>query len=118
MSQANVECVKFVIYVQDMDRAVVFYRGVFGLGLKYFSEHWSELTFGDAIVALHGGGAGQRTETGLSFQVADAVSACAAVEQGGGAIAAPPESRPGEPILLARAVDPEGNGFMISQFVG
>lgn len=112
-----VEKVKFVLMAQDMDRAVRFYREVIGLEPGSVSPYWSELSFGDAIVALHGGGSGELQETGLSFQVTDVHAACREVEAGGGSIRQLPEDRPGEPIRLAHAADPEGNGFLLTQFI-
>jgi predicted enzyme related to lactoylglutathione lyase len=114
----RIEKIKFMLMAQDMDRAVAFYRDVIGLEPGYVSPHWSELRFGDAIVALHGGGSGHFHETGLSFQVEDLDAAVAEVTAGGGTIRNPPESRPGEPIRLVELTDPEGNGFMLSQYLG
>ena len=110
-----IQAVKFLLNAQDMDRAVAFYRDVIGLDLKETSPHWSELTYGDAIIALHGGGTGELQRTGLSFQVEDIHAVCQAVVVGGGKILLPPQDRPGEPIILAEVVDTEGNGFMLSQ---
>ncbi len=114
----NIENVKFILMVQDMERAVRFYSGVIGLDKKFQSPMWSELAFGDAIVALHGGGKGEFRETGLSFQVANLDAACKEVEAGGGKVRMKPEARKGEPIKLARLVDTEGNGFDLAQNVG
>lgn len=49
---------KFLISAQDIERAVAFCRDVIGLKVKEQSPWWSELTFGSATVALHGGGTG------------------------------------------------------------
>ncbi|MFP6693564.1 MAG: VOC family protein, partial [Pirellulales bacterium] len=97
--------VKFVLMVKDMHRATQFYRDVIGLKVACESSHWTELKFGDAVVALHAGGSAERTETGLSFQVSDVAAVCQRVAQGGGTIVKNPESRPGEPIKLAAAAD-------------
>ncbi|MGO9832326.1 MAG: VOC family protein [Myxococcaceae bacterium] len=40
-------------FVSDMNRAVVFYRDVLGLPLKFESPGWSEFATGDTILALH-----------------------------------------------------------------
>ena len=114
----QVQQVKFILWVHDMDRAVAFWRGVVGLAERMTSPHWSELTYGDAVVALHGGGDGAFRETGLGIQVANLDAACEEVVAGGGAIRTPPAARPGEPIKLADVTDPEGNGFMMSEWVG
>jgi predicted enzyme related to lactoylglutathione lyase len=113
-----VESVKYMLMAQDMDRAVRFYRDVIGLEVKFQSREWTELAFGNAIVALHGGGGGQYQKTGLSLQVRDIASACKEVEAGGGKIAMSPQNRPGEPIKLAEVMDTEGNAFSLTQYIG
>jgi predicted enzyme related to lactoylglutathione lyase len=114
----HVELVKYMLMVEDMARATAFYRDVIGLEVQLESPMWTELTCGDAIVALHGGGTGAHTKTGLSFQVSDLVSACQTVAAAGGRIVMEPEARPGEPIMLARLIDTEGNEFDVTQYVG
>lgn len=114
----HIQCVKYLLYVQDMPRAVRFYRDVLGLAMRMESQHWSEVALGDAIIGLHGGGDGKRTETMLSFQVADIASALEEVRRGGGAVIDPPVARPGEPIQLARFADTEGNIVMMTQYIG
>lgn len=113
-----VESVKYMMMAQDMDRAVRFYRDVIGLEVKFESREWTELSFGDAIVALHGGGAGKYQKTGLSLQVRDIGSACKEIEKGGGKIVMSPQIRPGEPIKLAEVMDTEGNAFSLTQYIG
>ena len=114
----KIEQVRYIMMVKDMERAVNFYRDVLALQVKYRSEQWTELTFGNAVIALHGGGTEELSETGLSFQVGDIVSACAEVTAGGGRVISGPADRSGEPIKLANLCDTEGNGFSISQFTG
>ena len=114
----KIEALKFLLYVQDMERAVKFYRDTLGLRARLETPHWSELFFGDSILALHAGGTGQRTETGLSIQVAELDTACQEAEAGGASIESPPEARPGEPIKLATLRDPEGNVFSMSEYLG
>ena len=89
-----VESVKYMLMAQEMDRAVRFYRDVIGLEVKFESREWTELAFGNAIIALHGGGAGKYQKTGLSFQVRDIATACKEIEAGGGKIAMSPSSSP------------------------
>ena len=113
----NIECIKYVLTAQDMDRAVAFYRDVVGLKPRFSSSMWSELAFGDAIVALHGGGDGEQRKTGLSVQVEDLNSAVREIERGGGRVTREPEDRPGEPIRLAEVVDTEGNAFALTETV-
>ncbi len=114
----KMESVKYVLMVKDMDRGTIFYKDVMGLEVKSKSEMWTEMGFGDAIIALHGGGSGEFSSTGLSFQVDDIEAACRDVQEGGGRLLSGPSDRPGEPIKLANLVDTEGNGFMLSQYVG
>lgn len=111
----KLQSIKFMLMVENMARAVAFYRDAVGLSLVSESPHWSELSHGDAIVALHGGreDASHRS-TGLSFTVDDIHGAVQDVEGAGGKILMAPEDRPGEPIWLADCEDTEGNGFMIS----
>ncbi len=106
---------KFLISVQCMDRAIAFYRDVIGLVIETSSPYWSELTFGTAIIALHGGGDGSFTETGLSFTVENIYTACELIVEGGGSIRSHPEDRGEEGIYLAMLTDTENNGFMVSQ---
>ena len=107
-----------MLMAQDMNRAIRFYRDVLGLDVKFESREWTELVFGDAIIALHGGGTGSRQQTGLSIQVKDIAAACKEVEGGGGKIVTRPQARPNEPIKLAEAMDTEGNLFSLTQYVG
>lgn len=113
-----VEQIKFLLMVQDMNRALAFYRDVFELRADTRSEHWSEMSFGDAIVALHGGGGDEERTTGLSFQVSDLEGTCQQVVEAGGSVISEPASRPGEPIKLAQVRDTEGNQIAVTQFVG
>lgn len=114
----KLEKIKTLLLAQDMDRAIQFYASVFGLVPTVQSEWWSELTFGDSIVALHGGGEGTRNSTDLSLQVDNIVAACRLIREHGGRIVAEPEKREGEPIVLAIFADTEGNEVMLTQWVG
>ena len=114
----QVEQVKFILWVRDMQRGITFWRDVVGLRVRMESPYWSELTHGDAVVALHGGGDGSYRETGLGIQVTDIDVACREIAAGGGKIRSAPVARPGEPIKLAEVTDPEGNGFKVSQLIG
>jgi lactoylglutathione lyase len=40
-------------FVEDMDRAIAFYRDKLGLELKFQSPFWTEFATGDTILALH-----------------------------------------------------------------
>ena len=110
--------VKYILMAQDMNRAVAFYRDTLGFTESFSTPHWSELRWGDSIVALHGGGDGARTRTGLSIQYEDVAAAFDAAVAAGAIQLQAPESREGEPILLAVMVDPEGNEVMLTQYLG
>lgn len=112
----SVELVKFVFWVRDMDRAISFYYDAFGLSLKFRSENWSELEGVGTIVALHGGrGEDDDKATGLSIQVTDIAETIARCEALGGVVIQAPRQQPGEPLVLARLRDPEGNVVMLTQ---
>lgn len=113
-----VQKVKYMLLAQDMDRAVKFYSSVFGFQQGFVSEHWSELLFGDATIAFHGGGDGTPNATGLSIQVDDATATAAAITQAGGTILEHPAQREGEPIKLGTFRDSEGNEVMLTEWVG
>ncbi|RYD19516.1 MAG: VOC family protein [Verrucomicrobiaceae bacterium] len=112
------EAVKYLLMAADMDRAVAFYQNTMGFDQGHVSPCWSELRFGDAILALHGGGEGSRNPTGLSLQYADVRQAHAAAVAAGAVSIHEPEQREGEPIILATIADPEGNVIMLTQYVG
>lgn len=114
MSEFNLLGTKFLLAAEDMDRAITFYRDVIGLDLNSSSQWWSELSYGTATIALHGGGSGEFLATGLSFTVDDIEAACEAVVLGGGQVRSEPEDRGDEGIVLAELIDSEGNGFMMS----
>jgi len=111
----QLQAVKHMLWAEDMDRAVAFYRDTMGMQPVRESAAWSELAFGDAAVTLHGGGDGELNQTGLCFQVADLEAACRDVEAGGGKVVGGPWDRPGEPIRLACVIDTEGNSFTLTQ---
>lgn len=114
----NINAIKYVLWVQDMDRAVAFYTGVVGLAERFTSPGWSELSWGDTVIALHGGGDSTAKETGLSLQVDQLDTACTHIADHGGEVIDAPADRPGEPIRLARIADTEGNRVMLTQYVG
>lgn len=107
-----------MLMAQEMDRAVAFYRDTMGFEESFSSPYWSELKFGDAILALHGGGDGSRNPTGLSLQYEDVTRAFERAVEFGATPLQQPEKREGEPIILSTIVDPEGNEIMLTQYVG
>lgn len=104
----------YMLMVQDMERGVRFYHDVVGLDVKLHTPGWSELTLGDSTVALHAGGTGEQTRTGLSFEVEDIDEACREVQDGGGRLLRGPVLRAAEGIKLADLADTEGNVFFFS----
>lgn len=111
----KVERVKYVIWAVEMDRAVNFYRDVFGGEVVRRSEVISEVAIGGAVIGIHGGGEGGRTWTGLSFQVPDVIAGAAEIKAAGGQLDKEPEPENGEPPHLAMCVDPEGNEIMLTR---
>ena len=111
----NVERVKYVIWAADMDRAVAFYRDVFGGEVLKQNEIISEVAVCGAVIGIHGGGEGKRTWTGLSFQVPDVIDGGREVAAAGGQLLRDPEPEGGEPPHLAMCCDPEGNEFMLTR---
>ncbi len=111
----NVERVKYVIWAVNMDRAVGFYRDVFGGKVLKQNEIISEVDICGSVIGIHGGGEGGRTWTGLSFQVADVIEGAREVGQAGGLLQREPQPEGGEPPHLAMCVDTEGNEFMLTR---
>lgn len=112
------EKVKFMLLAANMNRAVNFYRNAFGFEDIFVSEFWSELCVGDAIVAFHGGHDGSVNPTGLSLQFPDVLEVTERITALGGKILDIPTQRDGEPILLGRYRDPEGNEGFITEYIG
>ncbi|MBB5038944.1 VOC family protein [Prosthecobacter dejongeii] len=112
------EKVKFMLLAADMRRAVRFYTTVLGFQSVFVSDFWSEVACGDAILAFHGGHDGSVNATGLSLQFEDVLEIAVNIERAGGKILDLPQQRDGEPILLGRYRDPEGNEGFITQYVG
>ena len=65
----NVERVKYVIWANDMDRALNFYETVFDGEIIKRSEVISEVVVAGSTIGIHGGGEGSLTWTGMTFQV-------------------------------------------------
>lgn len=110
-----VEQLKYTIWAADADRAATFYQRVFGAELVRQNPHITELSVGGGVIAIHGGGEGKRTWTGLSFQVADVVAGAAEVVAGGGKCEREPQPEDGEPPHLAMCEDTDGNQIMLTR---
>lgn len=111
----HVEKLKYLIWAQDMERAVRFYREVFDAAVVRQSEIMAELTIAGGTLGIHSGGEGKRTWTGLAFQVGDLFAACDLLKTNGGTVLRPPEDTPEEPAHLAMCADPEGNEIMLTK---
>ena len=110
----HVDKLKYIIWAQDTNRAVQFYRDVFDAEIVRQSEIMAEIQIAGATIGIHSGGEGKRTWTGLAFQVEDLFATCAALKASGGTVLCEPEDTPEEPAHLAMCVDPEGNEIMVT----
>ncbi len=98
-----------MVSVQDMTRAVGFYRDVLGLPLQVESPAWSQFDIGHGtILGLHSGGAGDARSGWLpSFAVDDVKNVRERVLDGGATIARDFHDTPGGVTL--EFTDPDGN---------
>ena len=110
-----VEQVKYIIWAADTDRAIAFYKLVLGARVLKQNEAITELNICGSILGIHGGGEGERTWTGMSFQVADVVQGADEVVSAGGDLINEPKPENGQPPHLAMCVDTEGNQFMLTR---
>jgi len=111
----NVERLKYVIWANDMDRALNFYETVFDGEIIKRSEVISEVVVAGVSIGIHSGGEGNVTWTGMTFQVADVVQGALEIKAAGGALTREPQEEDGEPPHLAMCRDPEGNEFMLTR---
>jgi predicted enzyme related to lactoylglutathione lyase len=94
-------------FVDDMDRAVAFYRDTLGLTLRFGSPHWSEFDTGAVTLALHPESA--RNPAGssqLSFTTPGLEAIYAGREAAGLTFTAPPADE--HETLLSRILDSDG----------
>ena len=111
----HVEKLKYTIWAADAKRATEFYQTVFGAEMVRQNSHVTELEVCGAYIAIHGGGEGKTTWTGLSFQVSDVVAGASEVVAAGGKCHRKPQPENGEPPHLAMCEDTEGNQIMLSR---
>jgi predicted enzyme related to lactoylglutathione lyase len=111
----KVERLKYIIWAADMNRAIQFYTSVFGGSILKQNDVISEVGIGDGIIGIHGGGEGNRTWTGLSFQVPDVIAGAQEIVAAGGQLTREPQPENGEPPHLAMCMDTEGNEIMLSR---
>lgn len=114
--------IEVILYVQDMQRQVVFYRDVIGLQVTYPSgladytpESWVTFATGDCTLALHSGGQGrQGLDTPMIvFGVTDIHAARLDLIRQGVQVKDAFSAAPG--VWVAHAIDPEGNPIAIEQ---
>jgi predicted enzyme related to lactoylglutathione lyase len=115
MAAIQVRKTYFIVVVADMDRAVRFYVEAFGASVVFSSAEWSEVMVAGATVALHPGGDGTETATGLGFEVDDLDGALRQVTRAGGRVTSPARDRPSERIRLAQVADTEGNLLTVAE---
>lgn len=111
----QIEKVKTTIWAAQLERSIKFYQECFGGKITRQNPHISELEVCGAFIAIHSGGEGKRTWTGLTFQVDDVISGYQSVIDAGGTCEKEPVSENGEPPHLAMCEDTEGNQFMLSR---
>ena len=111
----HVEKLKYTIWAADAERAVNFYQTCFGASVVRQNPHITEIEVAGSLIAIHGGGEGKRTWTGLTFQVADVVVSAAEIVAAGGKCEREPLPEDGEPPHLAMCEDSDGNQIMLSR---
>ncbi len=69
----NVEKLKYTIWVADTERAIRFYTNCFNAKVLNQNPLITEFSIAEGLISIHGGGAGNRTWTGLTFQVTESL---------------------------------------------
>ena len=119
-------------YIDDMERALSFYKSAFGLSVTTESPGWSTLGVTEGFeLALHiresrvkdNAGAPDAHpfdafETTLVLFVDVLEACCNRITEHGGSLDRILEPREGIPIRTALVRDPSGNGFQVNQYVG
>tara|TARA_B110000285_G_scaffold213931_1_gene258748 strand:+ start:303 stop:713 length:411 start_codon:yes stop_codon:yes gene_type:complete len=111
----HVEKLKYTIWAADAERAANFYQTCFGATVVRQNPHITEIEVAGSLIAIHSGGEGKRTWTGLTFQVADVVVGAAEIVAAGGMCEREPQPEDGEPPHLAMCEDSDGNQIMLSR---
>ncbi len=111
----QVEKLKYTLWAADSARAVEFYKTCFGGTVVRQNPHITEIAVAGGLIAIHGGGEGRRTWTGLTFQVADVIAGAAEIVGAGGKCEKQPQPENGDPPHLAMCEDTEGNQIMLSR---
>lgn len=115
--------IRVILYTQDMDSQVRFYRDALGLSIKYPAgldsykdEYWVEFDTGGCSLILHGGGQkrlGDDTPN-LVFRVDNMASARQTLIERGVKLGETRVPVPGTQV--ADGFDPEGHRFSIQSF--
>ena len=118
MTATPVDKTYVMLMVADMTRALRFYTDAFAVTVAMSSPYWSEFTVAGANIALHPGGSGEETRTGLGFEVHNLDDALQRATEVGGRITSAPRERPEERIRVAEIADTEGNLITIAELIG
>jgi catechol 2,3-dioxygenase-like lactoylglutathione lyase family enzyme len=103
-----------ILFVDNMDQSVQFYRDRLGLPLKFQSPEWSEFGTGATTLALHPASAvNPAGKLGLGFSVPDLQAFYEEMSSSGVKFTQPPKSEVG--AVVARFLDAEGNECSVSQ---
>ena len=109
-----------ILYVENMDRQVAFYRDTLGFDIEYpkhksdyAEEFWVVFETGACRLALHGGGCRRlgADSPKIVFVVPDIQDAKCALEQRGAELSEIRSPAPG--VFVCDGVDPEGNRYSI-----
>ena len=96
-----------MVFVDDMDAGVAFYREVLGLPLRFASPGWTEFDTGTTRLALHPSSKDNPAGTmRLGFQVPDMTACRKQLGHSGVTLTGEPRSEHG--VLLAEFVGPAG----------
>ncbi|MDX1688350.1 MAG: hypothetical protein R3248_10235 [Candidatus Promineifilaceae bacterium] len=118
------ELMEIILYVEDMNGQVTFYRDKLGLpvnypaGLEdYADQMWVALDAGNCVLALHGGGEGRLGADApkIVFRVEDVNAARKELVGRGVELGNVRDDVPGK--LICDGVDPEGNKFALESEV-
>jgi predicted enzyme related to lactoylglutathione lyase len=117
MTATPVDKTYVMLMVADMARAMGFYTEAFAVTVVINSPYWSEFVVAGTTIALHPGGSGSETHTGLGFEVQDLDAALQRVIQIGGRITSSPRERAQERIRVAEIADTEGNLITVAELI-
>ncbi len=103
-------------YVEDMDRAIAFYRDKLGLELNFQSPFWTEFATGETVLALHPASKENRAgSVELGFSVDDLGELYERRGQLGVEFTREPKEMHG--IRIAAIKDPDGAHLSVSSSV-